>query len=444
MLQKFLDYNKENKLFKPDDKILLAVSGGIDSVAMANLFNRARLKFGIAHCNFGLRGEASDADEHFVKKLSKKYKVTFHSNQFDTEHFAQSEKISTQMAARHLRYEWFNKLLKEEGYALVATAHHQNDILETVLLNLVKGTGIAGLHGIKPKNGNIIRPILFADKNMIQDYVAVQHLTWREDSSNESAKYQRNIIRHEIVPKLKLINLNVVYTIKNTVERISAVEQLFNHHVGRIKEKAVLVKDEDAYIDIAEISASVMPAIILSEIIKPYHFNYHQAKNIAKKLGEGPGKVFESPTHRLNIDREKIIISPKDLSFFQEAIIQEGQTLFNHRGLNLRFSILVNKAFKIPADKNIAVLDYSKLKFPLKVRKWKEGDWFYPLGMNRKKKLSDFMIDEKIPLNLKARVFVITSGDSICWVVGNRIDNRFKVTGKTRKIYKITSTTGND
>ncbi len=227
MLKPFLTYIAEKALFLPEDTILLAVSGGMDSVVMAHLFHKAKFKFAMAHCNFGLRGEESDADEAFVKKLAKKYKVPFYTEQFETEAFARLEKISVQMAARMLRYEWFGKLLREAGFAYLATAHHQNDTLETVLFNLTRGTGISGLHGISPSRGRVIRPLLFADREMIYDFVVENQLAWREDSSNQSSKYHRNLIRNEVVPLLKQINPGLEGTIAQTAAKISAVEHIY-------------------------------------------------------------------------------------------------------------------------------------------------------------------------------------------------------------------------
>lgn len=443
MLQKFLQFIDNTQLFKPENKILLAVSGGIDSVAMADLFYKAKFNFGIAHCNFGLRGEASDADELFVQKMAKKYKVSCHVNHFDTQGYAEKEKISTQMAARYLRYQWFNTLLTE-GFQYIATAHHQNDVLETLLLNLTRGTGIAGFHGIKAKSGKVIRPVLFADKEMIMEYIAENQLSWREDSSNESVKYQRNLIRHEVIPKLQQINPDLVRTIQNTVERVEAVENIFREQVQKLQTAILDYHGEDTYVAIADLLRKSEPALYLSEILKEYHFNYIQAKNIIARLQEGAGKIFESPTHKVNIDRDQLVICPRSFTAFQDVLISKEQKTYGDDRLSLQFSTEDKLEFKISREKNIAALDYDQLKFPLKLRKWKEGDWFCPLGMNKKKKLSDFMIDEKIPLNLKERVLVITSGKAICWVVDHRIDDRFKITDKTRKIYTITRLAGND
>ncbi|MTI30355.1 tRNA lysidine(34) synthetase TilS, partial [Xanthovirga aplysinae] len=413
MIENFLKFIDDTHLFDKEEKILLAVSGGIDSVVMAALFDKAGLNFGIAHCNFALRGEESDADENFVKKIARRYKVDFHVNYFETKAFADSEGISTQMAARYLRYEWFEEVRKKEGYAYIATAHHQNDTLETILYNLTKGTGISGLHGILPKNGRIIRPLLFADKEMIRDYVATYQLTWREDSSNESTKYARNLIRHEVIPVLKQINPDLENTVHHTVERVRAVEDLFEQKVREVREDIIKNEKQEIFLDIDKIKGLSQPEIILFELVKPYNFNYTQVREMVKRMGNGSGKVFVSPTHRLNIDRTLLIITPKELKSFQSREVAVEDTEFENAFFKLGFKIFDNIDYQMSKDKNNASLDFDRLKFPLKVRKWKEGDWFCPLGMNKRKKLSDFMIDEKIPLTLKERVFVLTSGDSI-------------------------------
>lgn len=437
MIENFLRFVEENQLFDKEEKILLAVSGGIDSVVMAALFDKAGFNFGIAHCNFALRGEESDADENFVKKIARRYKVDFYVNYFETKAFAEAEGISTQMAARYLRYEWFENLRKKEGYAYIATAHHQNDTMETVLYNLTKGTGISGLHGILPKNGLIIRPMMFAAKEMIQDYVATYQLAWREDSSNESTKYSRNLIRHEVIPSLKQINPDLENTVQHTVERVRAVEHLFEQKVKEVKREILKDSNQEVFLDIAKIRALSEAEIILFELLKPYNFNYIQAREIVSRLDQGSGKVFVSPTHRLNIDRTLLIITPKALKSFQSREVNITDPEFENEFFKLGFEIVDNIDYKLSKDKNNAALDFDRLKFPLKIRKWKEGDWFCPLGMSRRKKLSDFMIDEKIPLTLKERVFVMTSGDSIVWVIGHRIDDRFKINPKTKRIFQI-------
>ncbi len=440
MLQKFLAYIAEKDLFSKNDKILLAVSGGIDSVVMLRLFAEAKLNFGVAHCNFGLRAEESDADEKFVYKLARKAGATFHVKHFETEQFANDHKISIQMAARDLRYNWFEELAASEGYDYIALAHHSNDLLETMLLNLTRGTGIAGLHGIIPKRGKFIRPLLFADKEDIFSLVAEKQIIWREDSSNASSKYYRNKIRQEVIPPMQELNPNLAQTINQTAEKIGAVERFFYAAADKLRQEALRKEGPDWLLDMEAMRVSSEPALFLSELLTPWGFSYAQAKEVLQvyqQEGTVAGKVFDSSTHRLNIDRKQLVISPKDLQEYQSLEFEEVESPVSYGNLRLSLETKEAEGYKIKADPMLAALDKDKLSFPLKIRKWKAGDWFCPLGMNKKKKLSDFMIDEKIPLNLKERVLVLSSGDAIAWIIGHRIDDRFKLTEKSREVLEV-------
>ncbi|MDJ1466639.1 tRNA lysidine(34) synthetase TilS [Cytophagaceae bacterium DM2B3-1] len=437
MLKKFLTYINEKTLFQPDEKVLLAVSGGMDSVVMLHLFYKAKLNFAVAHCNFGLRGEESDADEQFVKKLAKKYKVPFYSEQFDTEAFALQEKVSIQMAARVLRYEWFEGICKDNGFSVIATAHHLNDTLETVLFNLTKGTGIAGLHGIQSKNGRIARPLLFANREEIYEYVVENQLAWREDSSNQSSHYHRNLIRNEVIPLLKTINPNLEHTIEHTVDRVLAVEKVFLAEVE--KTRAVVMRQEGGvtYINFEKLQAEIEPVIKLHELLKPFHFTYTQVNDIWQTLGAESGKQFDSPSYRLIKDRTELVITAKGLQSYIPATIDADSTQFQNEVISLSIQKVSASGFKIPSSPKIAALDLATLKFPLKIRLWKQGDKFCPLGMKQKKKVSDFLIDEKVPVNIKERTYVLLSGEDIVWIVGMRIDDRFKLTKETTEVYQI-------
>ncbi|BDD02698.1 tRNA lysidine(34) synthetase TilS [Aureibacter tunicatorum] len=438
MLKEFQAFIKQENLVVEEGKVLLAVSGGMDSVVMLDLFAKSGYSFGIAHCNFGLRGEESDADELFVQKLAKKYKAKVYVNHFDTEAYAEEEKISIEMAARSLRYEWFESLLDSEGYDCLATAHHNNDTLETILFNLAKGTGIAGLHGIKTKAGRTIRPMMFTDRESIMDYTAEKQLIWREDSSNQDNKYRRNLIRNEIVPVLKEINPDLENTIQNTVKRVSAVENIYMAYVNDLKEKTFKTVDGHIFIDKNLIEQESESIVLLNELLKPYGFNLSQAEEIlSSRDSNASGKVFHSPTYTLNLDRDQYVLSRKNLSQFQDIYVEEDDSVVEFAESKLVLEKKKAEGYKIKTNPKLGAFDYDKLKFPLKLRKWKAGDWFVPLGMNKKKKLSDFMIDQKIPLNLKKDIFVLTSGNSIVWIVGQRVDNRFKITESTENVLEF-------
>lgn len=436
-IDKVLAFNEQHQLFTSSDHVLATVSGGIDSVVLCDILFRLKIPFALAHCNFGLRGEESDADELFVRKLAKKYEVPVFVEHFNTQAYAGQEKISIQMAARYLRYDWFEKIRQQQGFDLIATGHHHNDAAESILLNLTKGTGIAGFHGIPAKVGKVVRPLLPLTKEDIYAYVTEHHLTWREDSSNENTKYQRNLIRQEVIPLLKQINPNLEQTMATTIQKVQGVEAIFQEYVSQVREQACRQQADALYLDLPPLQAATSLPVVLAEILKPYQFNYDTVLEIIGAFTATSGKKFESPTHLLVKDRDQLVITPRDLGLFGSYEIGENDTLLEGPGLRLELRQLPAEGYKIPRGRKIAALDHALLQFPLKVRPWKEGDWFVPLGMNGKKKISDFLIDEKVPANLKSRVMVLTSDKSIVWIMGYRLDNRFKVTGKTEKIVEI-------
>lgn len=437
MLIAFIKYCQKEKLFKQDEKILLAVSGGVDSVVMCELFYLAGYKFGIAHCNFKLRDEESDEDEKFVQNLADKYKANFYLKKFNTEKYAVSNGISIQMAARELRYKWFEELLKSENYKYVAAAHHSDDQIETFFINILRGTGIAGLHGILPKQNNIIHPLLFSNRKRIEDFRKKYNLKFREDSSNISEKYLRNKIRHRIIPLLKDINPEFEQIINKNIERFRETEKIYTGHIEEEKNKIVEIQEDKIVFPIKKLKKLDSLSTYLYEFLYPYNFSFHVVEDIVAAIDDISGKQFFSPTHRLIKDREELIITPKkheDHSAEQYTVNEKSID----KPVNLKIdNVFSARDFKIPQSNNIACLDYEKLKFPLILRKWKEGDYFYPLGLNSRKKLSDFFIDRKFSLLDKENAWLLCSSDKIVWIVGFRIDNRFKVTKKTKKIFQI-------
>ncbi len=444
MLESFLAFIREQKLVRPGDKILLTVSGGLDSVTMTDLFLRAGYDVSIAHCNFQLRGAEADADEVLVNELAKKWDVTLFTKRFETRRFAKEQGISIQMAARQLRNEWFESLLETHDFDMYAVAHHLGDSLETFLFNIAKGTGIAGMHGIRPKSGHVIRPLMFATRTMIEKYARERSLTWREDASNASLKYHRNKIRHRIIPILKEINPNLEHTFSSTIDRINAVEDIFLSHVAEIREKAVRQKGSKLWIDMEAIMASPGFTVVLYELIRSFGFNSKQATDIAMHWPGRSGRLFYSTTHMLVADRKYLIVSASAQQKEGEngvIKVEKGMQEISFREITLFFKEITIAEVSFHAGKETALLDYDKLQFPLLVRYWRKGDFFKPLGMQGKKKLSDFMIDEKIPVNLKKDVMVLESGDDIAWVINHRIDDRFKVTESTRRVLKIIART---
>ncbi|UOQ67261.1 tRNA lysidine(34) synthetase TilS [Hymenobacter volaticus] len=439
MLDQVRQYIEEHHLFSlTDDPLLVAVSGGQDSVVLADVLHRLGVQFAIAHCHFGLRGEEADADEQFVRKLAKKYDVPYFAEFFQTKAFAEQEGISTQMAARALRYEWFERLRQTQGLAYIATAHHQRDAAETMLLNLTHGTGLAGLHGIPPKNGYLVRPLLGIGKPELFEYLVENHLIWREDASNDSPVYQRNRLRQEVLPVLREINPNLDQTLQFTAERVGGAEEIVRRYVQDTAAQAQRTEEEVTYLNIAMLQRTAATTLVLHELLRPFGFSFPVVKDIIASFPAEPGRRFESPTHRLVKDRDQLVVTRKVLTKFGTHQIQAGQEVLKIDGLHLRLELHEATDLEIPRGKAVAALDADLLKFPLIVRPWQEGDWFMPIGMKGKKKLSDFLIDQKVPLNLKDNVFVLVSGDGkIAWVIGFRPDERFKVTEKTERVLVV-------
>ncbi len=437
MITKFLSFANSNNIAINKAKILVAVSGGVDSVVLAHICSQQALDFGIAHCNFNLRGEESNEDEEFVRKLAKSLNVEFHVVSFNTAEIAKSQGVSIQMAARDLRYAWFEDIKSKHGYDLIATAHHKGDVVETVLFNLTKTCGIEGLHGIKPQVGNVIRPLLFASRFEIKLFAKENGIKWREDSSNNSVKYSRNKIRHQVIPILEEINPQAEVGIYNTSTRLAESEIFLKFALANTVKRIVQSDGENTRVAIELLIKTPGHTHVLNEILKPFNFNYAQATLIVKAINGITGKLFYSKTHVLNIDRTELIISPiseRGSSF--SLLKEEGNFSFN----NFRISVCIKSgtSFKLKKDKSVLSLNLAQLTFPLQIRPWQQGDVFYPLGMKGKKKLSDFMIDAKIPVNLKEKIRVVVSDGKIAGILNYRLDRRFKVDEETEQIFEIT------
>ena len=439
MYQMFLTNITKNLEEVIKGNTLLAVSGGLDSMVMANLFLKSGWNFGIAHCNFQLRGEDSDKDQELISRFASENKIPIHVKSFNTHEHAAQNGISVQMAARELRYSFFNELLRT-SYSRLAIAHHRDDQFETVLFNLIKGTGIKGLRGWKDENHKICRPLLFAKKADLIHYAKKEAIVWREDSSNERTDYLRNKIRHEIIPAIKEINQNYLETFEGSKKRLAESADVLHEYLQKFKNKATVLEGKDMIISVAELKDCKAPLQSLLHIISEFGFNLTQCQELLRSV-EHVGITFHSPTHVLNVDRGRILLSP--ISPIQESVLIEdvsmhvlktgdslsSETVPNHSSIDLT----ATDQFRI-------MLDKAKLSFPLKIRAPKEGDSFFPLGLRGKKKVSDFMIDEKIPVNLKNRVLVLESANNIVWIIGHRIDDRYKVTSATREIIQLTYT----
>ena len=430
MKNNFLHYIHEYKLFDTKSKILLAISGGIDSVCLADILIRSGYNVEFAHCNFKLREEESDQDEIFVSDLANKYNIPFHHISFDTNKYALINKLSIQMAARELRYEWFEKVRREISADYIAIAHNQNDNIETFFINLINGTGLKGLRAIQNKNKFIVRPLMFASRNQIGEYVKLRSLNFREDSSNKSKKYQRNKVRHDLMPLLKQINPSIENTIADEIEIIKNTYSIFKEQVDRVVKEISCQTDYGIKISKNKLIKLEPIDTYLYEILNVFGFT--DLKSIKNSILSNPGKQFFSKSHRLLIDREFVFIEKIEDDFFNDILINES-TLILNSPINISFKISSNDPMEKIKDK--ACFDYEKLVFPLVIRKWKSGDKFIPSGMKGFKKLSDYFIDNKINRLLKEKTLLLCSNDDIIWVIGHRIDERYKATSKTKKMY---------
>lgn len=436
MLDQFLNDVKEKQLFEPHQKVLLAVSGGIDSMVLLHLFEMSDFEYGIAHCNFQLRGNESDEDEEFVKKQVLNHGVPAYFERFDTQEYASLNGISIEMAARELRYEFFEKVRSENAFDFIATAHHQDDLIETFFLNLSRKTGIKGLTGIKEKAGKIIRPLLFADRNEIEKFSSQNYIEFREDSSNNEVVFQRNFLRHKILPLFSELNPSFKKNFLASIDNLKDAEKVYSGYLNSEKQKVVQTERENTIIDISELLKTSFPEIVLLEILTDFNFNSTVVDEVFQSLETDSGKQFFSKTHRLVKDRKNLFVSElKDKGEKIYYIENEDIELFEPFDITIEKLSVHN--FQIIKKLNVACIDSDEIGFPLLIRKWQQGDYFQPLGMTGFKKVSDFFIDQKIPIHEKENTWILCSGKKIVWIMGHRIDNRFKITPQTKRILKI-------
>jgi len=438
MHAQFLKFIHEQNLFHSPQRILLAVSGGADSMLMLHLFVNAGFPIAVAHCNFGLRGAESDEEEQFVATYCDHHNLVCHIKHFNTSEFAMQEGISIEMAARDLRYKWFNKLLDQHGYDYLATAHHQDDVIETFLINLSRGSGIKGLSGIQSISNRIIRPMLFTNRSEIIDYCQRLSIAYRTDSSNLDTVYKRNLIRHQILPLLEKVNPAFRKNVLKTIGNLHETGQLFQQRMAEIKD-AVYSEDElGAMIHIEKLVNLAPLRTILFELIRPFGFQSEQIQDIIDSLGKESGRKFFSDDHRLVKDREYLIISPY-LPPQQEKVfyIEEDSNKISFPITLTMEKLERTSEFRFSTFPYVVDLDLDQLIFPLILRHWHEGEYFQPLGMTGLKKLSDFFIDEKYSIPDKENAWILSSGNQLVWVVGKRLDERFKITHQTKKIIRI-------
>jgi tRNA(Ile)-lysidine synthase len=437
LLNAFQAYLQKTKLLETHETTLLAVSAGVDSMVMCSLFYRTQLKFAIAHCNFTLRGSEAAEAEELVYQLSQQYQVPCYSKKFATFTYAQKHGLSIQMAARQLRYAWFEELRSQHNLQWIATAHHQDDVLETLLLNLTKGTSLAGLHGILPRKGHIIRPLLFTNKNSLLQYAQQEKLFWLEDSSNAKNTYQRNLIRNKVIPILKSINPNLHHTTQLTVERLSQIELLFQKQLKDMKQLLFHTHKDMHEIMLQPLQAQPAAPVILWELLRPFGFNFPQIKNLLTGKTQS-GKLIYSSGYTLYVDRSKWIIKPRSTTLQTPySIAKPNLESIKIADYTLTMHITPREQYIIKPNPHIAALDLSCLIFPLTIRPWQSGDFFYPLGMKKRKKVSDFLVDLKIPRAYKNQIYLLISDNQVAWIMGYRIDNRFKLKHTTEKVYEL-------
>ncbi|MGB1248121.1 MAG: tRNA lysidine(34) synthetase TilS [Chitinophagales bacterium] len=438
-------FNKKQSLFHDGDKLLLAVSGGLDSMVLLGFFAKEQVDIEVAHCNFGLRGEESDEDEKLVERICKTKNIAFHSTRFDTNKYAQEYKLSIQEAARDLRYEWLEKIRQEENCKYILTAHHLDDNIETLLYNLTKGTGITGVRGMLPKNGKIIRPFLTVSRENILLYAKENDVNYREDSSNASTKYNRNKIRHKVIPILQEINPNLEKTMQAHFERFSSINALYNTAISRLEKDVIEDRNGDKYIAIRKLCKIEGYSSLLFEIVRKYGFNQHQVEDIAAAMNNAETKVFNTDNYRIIKDRNHLILTSienNEGTIF--SINEKTKKVHLPKGNLLKVHLKPKeKLTRMSKQSKYAYLDADKLDFPLVVRTWSQGDYFYPYGFYnekgkaKKKKISQFFKDQKMSLIDKENTWLLTSGEKVVAVLGYRSDDRYKVTDNTKNVLQL-------
>lgn len=437
LLRRFEENWKDKQFSQSGKAILLAVSGGIDSMVMAYLFFKLGIPFAIGNCNFKLRGRDADLDSELVRNWASQHGVTCHQVAFDTQQKVEEWGKGVQETARILRYEWFSQLLKEHNYSNIATAHHADDNAETLLINLFKGTGIAGLHGIPEQAENIIRPLLFARKDEIVEYATANNIPYREDASNKSDYYLRNSVRNNIIPVIQQVVPNVIPNINNTILRLKEAEILYRRAVENECKHLLELRGKDWYISVLKLVKRQPLNTICYELFTPFGFTPAQIPVIIQLLTSETGRFVDAEMYRVIKNRDFLVITAKKESDSDLILIGSTPSKIEIDSVVFRFSIR-EKPASIPTGADIACLDLKQITFPVYLRRWKTGDYFYPFGMGmKKKKVSKFFVDQKLPLHEKERVWVVESAKRILWIAGMRLDERFKVNHNTTQVLVI-------
>ena len=437
MLEVFQTYIRDEKLFSETDRLILAVSGGADSMVMLKLFQQSGYGFCVAHCNFKLRGAESDGEEVFIRDYCGEHGIELFVQTFETREYAQLEGISIEMAARELRYNWFEQLRRDLDYHYLATAHHRDDLIETMLINLSRGTGIRGLSGIRAKNGTIVRPLLFASREELLAYAEKAKLPFRHDSSNDELIYQRNIIRHQIIPLFETINPAFRKNAAKTAAILKETASIYQQKLDEIADEVTIVEQGLIRLHINQLKGLQPQGTLLFGLLHGYGFNGGQVQEIVASMDGDAGKSFYSKSHRLVKDRDDLIVTElPELPTQRFYIEQDCPSISEPISLTLE-AIAKNPSFRFSTNPRVVDLDYARLQFPLILKRWEQGEYFVPLGMSGMKKLSDFFIDEKLSIPEKQAAWILYSGKKVVWVIGRRIDDRFKITRDTQQVLRI-------
>lgn len=430
MLVSFKNNIELNFSFLKGKKLFIACSGGLDSVVLSQLMKKLDYEIALAHCNFSLRGKESDGDEMFVIGLAKNLEIPVFAETFNTKKFAEEKKVSTQMAARDLRYNWFAEILKDFKYEYVLTAHHLDDDLETFFINLSRGTGLNGLTGIPKENNKIIRPLLNFSREEILQYAKANNLKWREDSSNKKTDYLRNKLRLEVMPKFKESSESLLKNFQKTLQNLQASQSIIEDYMALVF-KLVVSEEVNSYkINIEKIKELPNTQALLYELLNGFGFT--EWEDVSHLLDAQTGKQVFSKTHRLLKNRNELVLTEIDSEKINEEFLVSEEGITSPIKLKIEPSKYIGET-----EKNLIFVASEKLNFPLKIRKWKSGDAFQPFGMKGKKKLSKFFKDEKISLTEKEKIWLLLSDEKIVWIIGHRMDDRFKVTESTKKILKM-------
>ncbi len=433
MKEQIQQYIIQHQLLSGEKPVVVGISGGADSVALLHILVSLGYKCIAAHCNFNLRGDESSRDEQFTTDFTQRLQVPLCKISFETNKYAQENRLSVEMAARELRYRWFEELLNTYDADAVAVAHHRDDSVETLLINLTRGSGLTGLTGIKPKNGNVVRPLLCVSREDIYAYIENNGLEYVTDSSNSSDIYTRNFIRLKVIPLLEEINPSVKASLARTANHLYDASLIYNHSI----EEARRVIIQNNRLSISALLSFPAPATILYEMLKPYGFSRTVCESIFTVLDKDSGKIFYSSTHRLLKDRSDLLIdvlSGEDNRAYLINLEDDNVDL----PVELKPEIVVIKeSYQIEKDKKFAYFDFDKLSFPLVLRHWQEGDWFVPFGMKGKKKISDYFSDKKFSLFDKEKTWLLCSGQDVIWIVGERTDNRYRIEKTTKRVLKL-------